>query len=378
MLKRIVVYGVMVLLAGACTRSGRDEAAKKEPEASAKKADEKAPGAARASRLALTQVARVNLTSFAASALDHVAVLVRFDRLRKTPLGDATEKLLSWLPDHARVVGSSGTRVSDVFELVLITSSQPSTVTATNMAALTNATGPKLRTMLDNDLSSVSWSRARGGAIGKLGASKRFTWEDPRVYLTPMSRWIVLTHPGTLGDATAPAVGSLDEYPERKYLPPWVARLPELAELGDSRLISMATLTKLPRELKVPVVGAMPGPLRTTIVLERHRTTDVWSGVLHFATDKDAALFASAVEAARLLVTMAPPQLQLAAGEVAKTLVVRHKATRVEWATRLSFANSTRVTQFAAQQVGRWARGWDTAPPAPSKKPAPSKNKRAR
>jgi|GEM_PF-6241370 len=317
----------------------------------------------------LSKALRVDVNAFSPDPADHAGVMIRFDRIRRSALGRATEKLLSVLPDHHRVVGYTGRRVTDAFDLVLITSSNPSLQTATNMSARMAIPPGKMRALLDNKVFATRWLPVLGGALGKANVPG---W-DPRVYLIPMIDWIVLVKPNSLGWLSAERKGDYDLFQPPAKLPAWLRNVPQLAGIGPRRLVALGALDKLPKTISPPMVGSIDMPQHLRAALERGKHVDVLSGELVFATPAKAAAFEKAASAGRSILRAYKPQ---AGGPHIPAIAALRKLRLYQSGKHLQF--SMAMTRAQTVELTRYAIGLVTnmmappVPPTPPPQPPPT------
>ncbi|MGZ3443997.1 MAG: hypothetical protein ACXVDD_30970 [Polyangia bacterium] len=81
----------------------------------------------------------------------HLVVLLRMDKLRRSPHRAGAEALISALPDWSTLVAGSGVSPIDDFEALLIATANPHDVTATFLAAR-YADSPKVRALVERKL----------------------------------------------------------------------------------------------------------------------------------------------------------------------------------------------------------------------------------
>jgi|SRR6185312_5495754 len=108
----------------------------------------------------------------------HLVVLLRMDKLRRSPHRAGAEALLQALPDWSTLVTGSGVSPIDDFEALLIATADPHDVTATFLAAR-YADGPKVRAL----------------------ASRTLPDGDPRVFRVVQPGLTILTQPGELAQS---------------------------------------------------------------------------------------------------------------------------------------------------------------------------------
>ena len=106
----------------------------------------------------------------------HLVVLLRMDKLRRSPHRAGAEALLAALPDWTTLVAGSGISPVDDFEALLIATANPHDVTATFLAAR-HADTPKMRALVERKLPDG----------------------DPRVFKIVSPTLALLTQPNELG-----------------------------------------------------------------------------------------------------------------------------------------------------------------------------------
>jgi hypothetical protein len=102
----------------------------------------------------------------------NLVVLLRSDKLRKSPYRPEAEQLLGALPDYSTLLGGTGLSPIDDFEALLIATANPRDVTATFLAARF-VDSPRVRAIGDRPLHPG----------------------DPRVFRFPLPGLAVLAHP---------------------------------------------------------------------------------------------------------------------------------------------------------------------------------------
>jgi hypothetical protein len=295
---------------------------------------------------------------------DHLAVLIRFDRLRGTDWAPRAEKVLAPMPDYRMIIGNRKLAISDQLDALLISSSDPMDVAATNLAGRTTLEGAALRALLNHSEAPVTWSPARGGALGAIGRSPHRTPTDQRVYLTPMDRWVVLVDRDHLGPLADPGGGGLDERPPRNRLPSWLRGLPGLfaltgsgprAEDGPALAVSVRGL---PEAIEIPLVGALPAPRHLTLALEVQPLGFVVRGTMTFANAERAERFVTTANATRSSLVGSPLSAtalkRFHAYHGIRGLSLRRAANRVSLATSISIADARALLDIAADQTTQW------------------------
>ncbi len=295
---------------------------------------------------------------------DKVTVLLRYDRLRGTPWSKLADAILAPMPDYRAIVGNRKTPLADLFDVLLISSRNPTDVTATNMVARTRRAPAELRRYLDSKDTPVRWRAVRGGVLGKRLASATKLERDNRVYLIPYPDIIVLTRTRFLGDpvreAPAGAPADLDAVrADEAALPDWVrrARTVEVESGADRGPIAVVSVSGIKHtELDVPQVGTVPVPVHAALAIEMAKQGFYVRGTLTFSTVERAQAFQRSLEAARSrLLDSTWGQLLLKnfhAYHALKGLTMRRRDARVTYATSISVADGKAMMVLAAD----WAR----------------------
>ena len=139
---------------------------------------------------------------------DSFAVMIRFDLLRETPWAEATESVLTPMPDYQLFVRSDEAggiqRITDEFNLLLISTSNPRDVTKTQLAGLLVNPGQQLQSHLHRADSPVQWQEFPAGTIGNRLASARKHRRDERQFSLSKNGWAFLTQPALIPDLLTP------------------------------------------------------------------------------------------------------------------------------------------------------------------------------
>jgi hypothetical protein len=326
---------------------------------------------------------------------DKVTVLLRYDRLRGTPWAKLTDAILSPMPDYRAIVGNRKTPLADLFDVLLISSRNPTDVTATNLVARVRRTPAEMRRFLDSKDTPVRWRVVRGGVLGKRLASASKPERDTRVYLLPWPEWVVLTHGKYLGDPAreVPPAGAPSDLDaargDETSLPDWLRRARNVeAESGvDRGPIAVMSVSGIKHtEVDVPQVGTLPVPLHAALAVEMAKQGFYVRGTLTFSTAARAQEFQQTLETARTrLFDSTWGQLLLKnfhAYHALRGLTMRRRDARVTYATSISVADGKAMFVLAAD----WARRFYAAqasdedadqPPDGEDKAAPDKAKLA-
>jgi len=228
---------------------------------------------------------------------DVVSVLLRLDRLRKTPWAKDAEAIMAPMPDHRMIIGNRNLAAVELFDSLFIASPDPTDVTATTLIGNFTMSEAELRTLLDHPGAPVHWQAAVGGSKGIVTGARRARGDD-RIYFVPYSGWVVLTKPRYLGDLAADAP-ELPLTPRAKTAnaPEWVKKIPALAEQAglDSGPFAVVTAQGLRGRVVLPALGAdvdqLPVPERAILTLELDPQGFLVRGTLHFQSERDAESF---------------------------------------------------------------------------------------
>ncbi len=163
----------------------------------------------------------------------NLVVLLRADRLRRSPHREAVVALLGALPDYHTLIDGTGLSLLDDFQALLIATADPRDVTATFLAARYRDS-PRIRAILDRPLSNG----------------------DPRVFRILSPGLAVLTRPEDAARLDA-AKKEKSDSPERK----WLSELEQLDQVGDqpSGPALLVTLADVPALLQFG--SGLPTPL---------------------------------------------------------------------------------------------------------------------
>jgi hypothetical protein len=193
----------------------------------------------------------------------HLVVLLRMDKLRRSPHRAGAEALISALPDWSTLVTGSGVSPIDDFEALLIATANPHDVTATFLAARYND-APKVRALVDRTLPAG----------------------DPRVFKIVKPGLTILTQPNELatdmGDPRTAWLAQLAEFDRVAQADNGPAVLvtlsdaPSLIHFGDGlptpQAIALAATADATPSVRVRLVFGDPD--------EAHRFARAWPEIL--------------------------------------------------------------------------------------------------
>ena len=287
-----------------------------------------------------------------------LTVLIRFDRLRTQPWPRLTEAILAPMPDYRSIIGSRDLSITQLFDTLVISSSEPTDVTATTLVGHTRMPGRDARAFVDHAESRVIWQTARGGPLGRRQRSKLVYGKDARVLLMPFSGWMLLCQPRHLGVLVETAAGDIDLAAAKTAdLPSWLAILPAIEDeagknSGPAMVVTIAGKL-LPAEIAVPYAGKIHTPERASAAFEVAPNGFYVRGTLTFHTPEHATEFVAIARKTKS---------QLAASRFGKVLLSRFHAynalngltleingARVGFATSLSIADAQAMLEAAAE-----------------------------
>lgn len=188
----------------------------------------------------------------------NLVVLLRMDKLRKSPHRAGAEALISALPDWSTLVAGSGVSPIDDFEALLIATANPHDVTATFLAAR-HADTPKVRALVDRTLPAG----------------------DPRVFKVVKPGLTILTQPNELAtDMGDPRIK-------------WLAQLAQFDQVAqsDSGPAVLVTLSDAPS--LVHLGAGLPTPQAIALAATADASPAVRVRVV-FANADEARQFARA------------------------------------------------------------------------------------
>jgi hypothetical protein len=300
--------------------------------------------------------AAADLTAYAPPG-DVVTVLLRLDRIRGTPWEDRVRAIVEPMPDYQAIIGGRDIDLADHLDLLVITSSEPQSITATTLAARSRKRDAAIRELLDHDGAPIDWRDVRGGQLGTRRPGPARHPSDPRVYLLPaaLSDWLVLARPEHLGPLLdAPAGGASDP-------PDWLAAIPDIAaEAGEEEEgpIAVVSATGFPRSVHIPRVGEIAAPRHAAMAVEIDPRGFRIRGTLTFEDEDRAMAFEAAARASIERLVGSPfGRLflrQMHAYNAARGLSFHRIGERVGYATSVSIADGRAALDFAAEWTARY------------------------
>jgi hypothetical protein len=286
------------------------------------------------------------------------------------------------MPDYRAIIGERNTRLAELFDSLLISTSDPTDVIATNMAGRSARGDEQIRDFLAHPLADVDWVPARGGALGKRRPSALLSPRDTRVFLMPFTGWTILTKPEHLGLLVEPRSGALDLHnvPDDE-LPEWVTQVRKVeAQAGVERGPAVVmSLSGLPDEIRIYDVE-LPGPDRVSLAVSFPDIGMLLQGTFAFSSAERAEAFVTKLEEARtqyLDSRFGRGVLHtFHAFNAVKNLWLSRSGRLVSYGTSISNADGKAMTDKAAEISHNFysRRPWISAPPTnpPSSTPAPA------
>jgi hypothetical protein len=219
-------------------------------------------------------------------------LLLRMDRIRRSPYEASVRRLLEVFYDHKTILWGSGLDPISDFDALLIATPNPYRVTETFLAVRSSRPVEELRRGFERATTfgskRVRWSAAGGGALrGDIPSPPKLA-SDPRVIYLQRDLG-VLTDPKLVGQLGVAGPSSSDAGVPG---PSWLARLGLMGGRGGTvgntgpglllQIVNLARLVALPAEL--------PVPQNAQIGIEAHDPARV-EAVLSFASESAAKAF---------------------------------------------------------------------------------------
>ncbi|HTM21848.1 MAG TPA: hypothetical protein VL172_15110 [Kofleriaceae bacterium] len=293
------------------------------------------------------------LTYFPAG--ERVSVVIRLDRFRGTMWSRRLDKIIQPMPDYDGLAGKRKLVLSDEFESMIISSNEPRNAKATTVMVRYKRTPAQMRVFLGKGGASVSWRPSRVGALGTRAESPMIAKGDARVFVLPFPRYAVLARPRILGKLSPPPGATVDTFPPDAALPEWLRRVKGVEEETGSKGGPAVVITagSLPKNIKIPNLGKIPGPDRLTASLELVKGGVIIRGNMVFADEARAQAFVDqAAKFKEFLLDSWKGKLALAATHsynAVKGLSMRRAGRQVGYATSISVADFKEMTDYAAE-----------------------------
>lgn len=311
-----------------------------------------------------------------------LAVLVRFDRLRGSEWAAAAESLFHPMPDYQSLFGAKSAGLTDKLDMLVISTPRPQDATATTLVMQTHLSRAETRDLLANPDTPITWSAAKGGALGKR-TGKVFP-NDKRVILSPWKGWYVLAQPEDLAGAMAAKPGSADTVEAGKAgLPAWLDGIRAIKkESGDEQdgpaLVMTvgeppsATRPARTGRYKLPELGlgvhSLPVPQRISLAMQLVKQGWLVRGNISFANEKDAAELATTLEDLKTRITDSHILSALLRKQhllnVVTNLSLARSGTRISYATSISISDARAILVAASQALASaFGQAGSLAPP---------------
>jgi hypothetical protein len=316
------------------------------------------PDAAVAPTVVAPTWATMTMDSYAPPG-DSISVMLRLDRIRGTEWAERTAAILSPMPDHKLIIGERSIRFADSFDMLYISTSDPSDVTATTVACTGRLLDKDLRTFLSHKDSAIAWAPVAGGSLGTIRSRYQHS-TDSRVYLKTSANSVALANPSALAGARTPRSGDVDAPAEPSMLPPWLKALPELSKATSTSDTPYAIvhIAALPARIAIPRGPVLRSPQQISLYLEPQTRGFVLRGKAVFASATAAQNFTKDVEAYRTeaMDSMLSKALlrQFQVYNLLVGLKLKQEGTMVSFASSLSIADARAIFDVAAE----WSKGF--------------------
>lgn len=294
-----------------------------------------------------------------------ITALVRFDRLRDTEWAAPTVALLRPLPDYHSLFGSRDVDLANALDMLVISSPRPRDATATTIVVHTRMSRPSMRDFLANHDTTIAWSSARGGAVGK--RSGKLAVGDTRVLISPWQGWYLLAQPADLGDTLVPRSGDFATVEAKGALPAWLAGIRDIEKESGDQARGPALVVTLASEkgrYHFPDFGlgvtSAPAPVRMSVAVELVKQGWLVRGNIKFGSEADAAEIVGTIgDVQRRVANSHLLSLLLRRQHVLDAvtgLSVQQNGDRVSYATSMSIADARVVLQAAGAQLDAYFR----------------------
>jgi hypothetical protein len=188
-------------------------------------------------------------------------LLLRMDRVRRSPYEHNVRRLLEVFYDHKTILWSSGIDPIRDFETLLIATPNPYRVTQTFLAAQYSGGQPRMKRALERAVrfkdKRMRWTRSGAGIRGEIPSPPRLA-QDPRVVIV-QSSVMMLTDPKHIPLFAAPASAPTTDAGVRAQT--WMERLSLMSAKGGMgregpgmmlQAINLQRLVILPADLPTP------------------------------------------------------------------------------------------------------------------------------
>ena len=224
-------------------------------------------------------------------------LLLRMDRLRKSPYEREVRQLLEVFYDHKTLLWTSGLDPIRDFEAMLIATPNPYRVTRTFLAVRHNLPSRRMRRSLARAArykrKRMRWRRHSGGLQGTIPSPPRHP-KDPRVVILKPNV-VMLTDPSHIPLLALKPAAAGRAPDAGVHATPWIQRLEQMEGTGGQggegpgmllQAINLPRLIRLPPDFKTPLTFRLTIPASEPADL---------NALLTFASDSDAKIFLAAI-----------------------------------------------------------------------------------
>ena len=224
-------------------------------------------------------------------------LLLRMDRLRKSPYEEAVRRLLEVFYDHKTLLWTSGMDPIQDFDAMLIATPNPYRVTRTFLAVHHSLPPRRVRRGLSRAAryqnKRMRWRRHGSVLHGQIPSPPRHP-RDPRVVVLRRNV-VMLTDPAHIPLLSLRPESTARRAPDAGVEVPWVQRLEQMEGMGGSGKEGPGLLLQainLPRLVRLPPDFTTPQSFKLTIPATD--PSDLHA-LIFFATPADARTFLAAV-----------------------------------------------------------------------------------
>ena len=223
-------------------------------------------------------------------------LLLRLDRLRKSPYEREVRQLLQVFYDHKTLLWSSGLDPIQDFEAMLIATPNPYRVTRTFLAVRHNLSSRKIRRSITRAArykgKRLRWRRHSGSLQGIIPSPPRHP-KDPRVVILKPNV-VMLTDPSHIPLLSLKSAATSRAPDAGVHATPWIQRLEQMGSAGGHgegpgmllQAINLPRLIRLPPDFKTPLTFRLTIPASEPADL---------NALLTFASESDAKIFLAAI-----------------------------------------------------------------------------------
>jgi hypothetical protein len=293
-----------------------------------------------------------------------VRLVLRIDRMRGTRWLAGLDSVVQPMPDYQAMI--QGTKLKlGAFDVLLISSPEPDQPQQTFLAARVAGDQKALIAGLTGSKQNprVTWEEGAGGMVGRRAKREglKDSEQDPRVFLVPTEKWILLARPEHVEHLIRPPIVDQEVCGGRCAAEPpdWLEKLTDITDESGSDdagpiVILGFSVNPKTKSFKVPGLVELPAPLRGRLSMTPANKGMLVAGVFEFVDEATAKDFAERAENARV-----------AASEALATKFLLDQFGALRAMDRLRFeqvgANvsfSMGIPQHDADQMMRAAASW--------------------